>query len=93
VFSTCTPNPVTSLTTGADANNYICVTTPSFVSTAPAAMDVTATPTQFVRVYCPETTCPVQSFPNRPFMAEPNTIRGMTPAQIQSALALPGCPQ
>ena len=92
VFSTCPPNPVPSLTTGDQANNYICVTIPSFVPTAPAAMDVTATPTQFVRVYCPQPTCPTQSFPNRPFMAEPSTIRGMTPAQIQSALALPGLP-
>jgi outer membrane autotransporter protein len=93
VFSTCGPSPISSITTGASANYYICnLATPSFVPTAPAAMDVTATPTQFVRVYCPQPTCPSQSSPNRPFMAEPNTIRGMTPAQIESALALPGLP-
>jgi len=93
------PNPYPSITTGTDANNYTCnnvymppIAYYSFVLTAPAAIDVTATPTQFVRVYCPQSGCMPKTDPNRPFMAEPSTIRGMTPAQIQSALASPGLP-
>lgn len=93
----CPPPSVPSITTGADANIYIlpspaCVATPSFVATAPAAMVVTSAPTQFVRVYCPDPGCSPVSAPNRPFMADPSTIRGLTPAQIKDALALPGTP-
>jgi hypothetical protein len=47
-------------------------------------------PTQYVRVYCPE--CSPPSFPNRSFMADPGTIRGLTPAQIKDVLALPSLP-
>jgi hypothetical protein len=83
---------VPSITTGADANAYICSVPPtaSFVPTAPAAMVVTSAPTQYVRVYCPE--CSPASFPNRSFMADPSTIRGLTPAQIKDVLALPSTP-
>ena len=61
----CPPGSVPSITTGADANAYICSVPPtaSFVPTAPAAMVVTSSPTQYVRVYCPE--CSPASFPNR----------------------------
>ena len=76
-----------SLTNGADANSYVCLTvTPPFVGTAPAYMVVTSEPTQYVRVY------PTGGSPNRPFMADPSTIRGLTPAQIQDVLALPTLP-
>ena len=98
--SNCGPNPYApSITAGTDANNYTCnnVYNPptqyySFAPTAPAAMVVTATPTQFVRVYCPQGGCNPVTAPNRSFMAEPSAIRGLTPAQIESALALPGLP-
>jgi len=88
----CLPGSVPSITTGADANAYICSVPPtaSFVPTAPAAMVVTSAPTQYVRVYCPE--CSPASFPNRSFMADPSTIRGLTPAQIKDLLALPSTP-
>jgi len=88
----CPPGSVPSITTGADANAYICSVPPtaSFVPTAPAAMVVTSAPTQYVRVYCPE--CSPASFPNRSFMADPSTIRGLTPAQIKDLLALPSTP-
>ena len=88
----CPPGSVPSLTTGADANAYICSVPPtaSFIPTAPAAMVVTSAPTQYVRVYCPE--CSPASFPNRSFMADPSTIRGLTPAQIKDVLALPSTP-
>jgi hypothetical protein len=88
----CPPGSVPSITTGADANAYICSVPPtaSFVPTAPAAMVVTSAPTQYVRVYCPE--CSPASFPNRSFMADPSTIRGLTPAQIKDVLALPSTP-
>lgn len=93
----CAPSSVPSITNGADANAYIlpspsCVATPSFVPTAPAAMVVTTTPTQYVRFYCPDPQCSPVSVPNRPFMADPSTVRGLTPAQIQDVLALPGLP-
>ena len=93
--SNCAPFSVPSITTGADANAYIitslpCTPTPSFVANAPAAMAVTTAPTQYVRFYCP--TCSSPSFPNRPFMADPSTVRGLTPAQIQNVLALPAVP-
>jgi hypothetical protein len=83
---------VASIATGADANAYICSTPPtlSFVPSASAAMVVTSVPTQYVRVYCPE--CSPPSFPNRSFMADPGTIRGLTPAQIKDVLALPNLP-
>ncbi|MGA3309463.1 MAG: autotransporter outer membrane beta-barrel domain-containing protein [Xanthobacteraceae bacterium] len=90
----CPPNSVPSITTGADANAYIlplsCSAVPSFVANAPAAMVVTSEPTQYVRFYCP--TCSPASVPNRPFMADPSTVRGLTPAQIQDVLALPTLP-
>src|SRR3954449_1314475 len=43
----CPPGSVPSITTGADANAYICSVPPtaSFVPTAPAAMVVTSAPT------------------------------------------------
>ncbi|RBP09696.1 outer membrane autotransporter protein [Roseiarcus fermentans] len=93
-------NPyVPSVTNGANANSYICNDVynppnfyPSFVADAPAAMVVTSGPTQFVRVYCPQAGCSPVTAPNRSFMAEPSAIRGLTPAQIQSVLALPGLP-
>jgi Autotransporter beta-domain len=96
-ITACGPNPFPSITTGADANQYIlskpsCSAVPSFVAADPAAMVVTSTPTQFVRVYCPQPSCSPITAPNRSFMADPSTIRGMTPAQIQNALALPGLP-
>ena len=48
----CPPPSVPSLTNGADANSYVCLTvTPPFVGTAPAYMVVTSEPTQYVRVY------------------------------------------
>ena len=88
----CPPPSVPSIATGTDANAYICSTPPtlSFVPSAPAAMVVTSVPTQYVRVYCPE--CSPPSFPNRSFMADPGTIRGLTPAQIKDVLALPNLP-
>lgn len=82
----CPPPSVPSITTGADANQYVCITgaTAPFVATDPAAMVVTSVPTQFVRVYCPDASvCSPVSVPNRPFMADPSTLRGMTAAQIQ----------
>jgi outer membrane autotransporter protein len=103
----CTPSQVNyylpSITTGTDANKYTCNNVysppnsyPSFVATASAAMVVTATPTQFVRVYCTGGAGSCLPFgPNSvlgAFMAQPSTIRGMTPSQIQSALALPTTP-
>ena len=36
--------------------------------------------------------CSPVSVANRPFMADPSSIRGLTPAQIQDVLALPGLP-
>ncbi len=88
----CPPPSVPSITTGADANAYICGTAPtlSFVPDAAAAMVVTTAPSQYVRVYCPECTPP--SAPNRSFMADPNIIRGLTPAEIKDVLALPTLP-
>ena len=88
----CPPNFVPQIITGADANAYICGTPPtlSFVPTAPAAMVVTSTPTQYVRVYCPD--CMPPSLPNRSFMVEPSIIRGLTPEQIKDVLALPNLP-
>ena len=90
----CPPPSVPSITTGADANLYIlpasCSAVPSFVPNAPAAMVVTSAPTQYVRFYCP--TCTPPSAPNRPFMADPSTVRGLTPQEIQNVLALPAVP-
>jgi outer membrane autotransporter protein len=83
---------VPSITTGADANAYICGSAPtlSFVPDAAAAMVVTTAPAQYVRVYCPE--CTPSSAPNRSFMADPGIIRGLTPEQIKDVLALPTLP-
>ena len=83
----CAPPSLPSITTGANGNSYVCLTvTPPFVDAAPAFMVVTSVPTQYVRVY------PDGGSPNRPFMADPSTIRGLTPAQIQDVLALPTLP-
>lgn len=88
------PSFVPSITTGADANLYIlpssCTAVPSFVASAAAAMVVTSVPTQYVRFYCP--TCSPSSDPNRAFIADPSTVRGLTPAQIKDVLALPAVP-
>lgn len=90
----CAPSSVPSITNGADANAYIlpssCSAQPSFVANAPAAMVVTAAPTEYVRFYCP--TCSTPSVANRPFMADTSTVRGLTPTQIQNVLALPAVP-
>ncbi len=92
--SSCPPSSVPSITTGADANLYVlpvsCSAEPSFVPNAPAAMVVTSAPTQYVRFYCP--TCSPSSAANRSFIADPSTVRGLTPAQIQDVLALPAVP-
>ena len=72
----CAPATVAQIVNGADANLYVCQGTPPFVVTAPASMVVTSEPTQYVRVYA------AGGAPNRPFMADPSTIRGLTPAQI-----------
>jgi outer membrane autotransporter protein len=83
----CAPPSLPSITNGADGNSYVCLTvTPPFVDAAPAYMVVTSVPTQYVRVYADG------GSPNRPFMADPSTIRGLTPAQIQDVLALPTLP-
>lgn len=88
------PSSLPSITTGADANLYVlpssCTAVPSFIATAPAAMVVTSVPTQYVRFYCP--TCTPPSDPNRAFIADASTVRGLTPAQIQDVLALPAVP-
>ncbi len=90
----CAPSSVPSITNGADANAYIlpssCSAQPSFVANAPAAMVVTAAPTEYVRFYCPA--CSTPSVANRPFMADTSTVRGLTPTQIQNVLALPAVP-
>ena len=87
---TCPPNFVPEIANGAEANAYIlptsCMAVPSFVANAPAAMVVTSVPTQYVRVFLPP------SVANRPFMVDPSTIRGLSPAQIQDVLALPAVP-
>lgn len=87
---TCPPNFVPQITSGAEANAYIlpteCKAEPSFVANVPADMVVTSAPTQYVRVFLPP------SVANRPFMVDPSTIRGLTPAQIQDVLALPAVP-
>lgn len=82
------PASVPSITTGADANDYICANPASlsFVPTGPASMVVTSVPTQYVRVFA------AGGAANRPFMADPNIIRGLTPAQIKDVLALPAMP-
>ena len=82
----CAPATVPQIVNGADANLYVCQGTPPFVVTAPASMVVTSEPTQYVRVYA------AGGAPNRPFMADPSTIRGLTPAQIKDVLALPALP-
>jgi len=76
------------ITNGAQANDYICANPASlsFVPTGPAYMVVTSVPTQYVRVFA------AGGAPNRPFMADPNIIRGLTPAQIKDVLALPALP-
>jgi hypothetical protein len=85
-------NPQPSITTGTNANDYICEPPAvlSFVPTGPASMVVTSEPTQYVRTYCPG--CVPPSFAAGGFMADPSTIRGLTPAQIQDVLALPNVP-
>ncbi len=89
-FTCSPPNSVPQITNGAEANAFIlppsCTAVPSFVANAPAAMVLTSVPTQYVRVFLPP------SVANRPFMVDPGTIRGLTPAQIQDVLALPAVP-
>ena len=84
------PTSVPQITTGDEANKYICEPpgVPSFVPTGPASMVVTSEPTQYVRTYCPDcATMPSQAAGG--FIVDPSTIRGLTPAQIQDVLALP----
>lgn len=82
------PTSVPSITVGSDANDYICANPASlsFVPTGPASMVVTSVPTQYVRVFA------AGGAANRPFMADPNIIRGLTPAEIKDVLALPALP-
>ena len=92
--NSCQPTSIFPISNGAEANFYIlppsCTAVPSFIANAPAAMVMTSEPTQYVRFYCP--TCTPSSAPNRAFMADPSTVRGLTPAQIQDVLALPAVP-
>ena len=61
------PASVPSITTGADANDYICANPASlsFVPTGPAYMVVTSEPTQYVRVYAPGGSPTVRSWRTR----------------------------
>lgn len=80
---------IPSLTTGADANTYANSVPPtaSFVSNAPAHAVITSVPTQYVRVFTQGVTNAVGGF-----ITPSNSIRGLSPAQIRDALALPYLP-
>ena len=80
---------VASIATGADANAYAYGTPPtlSFVDDAPAAAVRTTEATQYVRFYTDGVTRPVGGF-----VAGSNVVRGLTPAQVKDALALPFLP-
>jgi outer membrane autotransporter protein len=80
---------VPSITTGADANQYIFSTPPtaSFVANAPAAVVLTSVPSLYARVYTEGVTHPVGGF-----VAPSNAIRGLNAQQIRDVLALPFLP-
>lgn len=80
---------VPSITTGANANQYIFSTPPttSFVANAPAAVVVTSVPSLYARVYTEGVTRPVGGF-----VAPSNAIRGLNVEQIRDVLALPYLP-
>ena len=77
---------VPSISTGANANQYIFSTPPtaSFVANAPAAVVLTSVPSLYARVYAEGVTHPVGGF-----IAPSNTIRGLNVQQIRDVLALP----
>lgn len=89
------------VTNGAQANVYLGQTQEpfSFVNTAssPAVVVLTSTPTQYVRFYSPAGAAATgnagASTALGSFLAGSNTVRGLTPAQIKDALALPWLPE
>ncbi|VFU10711.1 conserved exported protein of unknown function [Methylocella tundrae] len=90
---------VPSIINGAQANAYLGQTHEpfSFLDSAPAVVVRTSTPTQYVRFYSPQGAAATgnagASTALGSFLAGSNTVRGLTPAQIKDALALPWLPE
>ena len=88
-MTSCVGTSVPSITTGVNADAYLFpkYSDPPFTPGAAALVVQTTAPTQYVRFYLPGTSGAVGSF-----IVGSNEVRGLTAAQIQSALALPYTP-
>lgn len=90
---------VPSIINGAQANAYLGQTHEpfSFVDSAPAVVVRTSVPTQYVRFYSPAGAAATgnvgASTALGSFLAGSNSVRGLTPAQVKDALALPWLPE
>jgi len=84
---------IPAITTGAQANTYVGAAPPvlSFVPNAPAAVVVTAVPTQWVRFYTAGAVGDMGS-PVGNWIATTSSVRGLSPAQVKDVLALPLLP-